>query len=97
VNATSLVVGGSTAKQIDCGSGSYGNGSSVSFHFTFNNVPNVVVMASAATTWAPSYLVAFNAGSITTTGFTVSAAILSSGSSTISTFGSSPISWIAIG
>ena len=47
VNATSIVAGGSTSKQMDCGDGTanYGGVSgqiNISFNFTFANTPKVV-------------------------------------------------------
>ena len=38
VKANGIVVGGSFAKQIDCGGGSYTGGAAISFNFTFTNV-----------------------------------------------------------
>jgi len=92
VNATAIATGGVGAKQFDCGTLTVSSGgSSVSFHFTFSNIPVVVV--SVGYTLA-GYIFSYSASSITKTGFTVSGEWYSGG-----TFGaaSDPVSWIAIG
>ena len=70
VNATAIVAGGSTAKQIDCGSLTVASaGSSVSFNFTFVNAPKVMcTMGSLA---SPNTVTTYMAYNITTTGFTL--------------------------
>ena len=50
VNATSIVVGGSTAKQIDCGSFTCnGTSQTISFNFTFANIPVVIIQEATST------------------------------------------------
>ena len=88
------MVGGSTAKQIDCGSGTYSHGSSISFNFTFNNVPKVFLTGNT-NGWAPSIAVMLYSSSITTTGFILQGMAIVSGAT--SAMGGSPINWLAIG
>ena len=74
MNANAIAVGGySTARQFDCGSGSYTNGTSVAFNFTFANTPTVFISITdnPGSTAATNYLITYNAYNITKTGFTV--------------------------
>jgi len=97
VNATSIVVGGSTAKQIDCGSiatSSYSGGAfTISFNFTFSNIPKVVTTTAFN---ASTYLCAIQITSVSTTGFSGNVNQIVTGSSTINTSGVG-LNWIAIG
>jgi len=96
VNATAIATGGySTARQFDCGSGTYGDTSLISFHFTFTNTPQVVCSIVGAV--GNGYLFVTTPNSITTSGFTLSYHYFPSGNSTIASGGSAAISWIAIG
>ena len=68
VNANAIAVGGySTARQFDCGSGSYTNGTSVAFNFTFANTPTVFISITdnPGSTAATNYLITYNAYNIT--------------------------------
>jgi len=94
VNATSLIVGGSTNKQIDCGTSSFSNGTRVAFNFTFINVPNVC--ANVIGNWGATTVCYVNIFSITNTGFYVSSAHLD-GAFPILAMGAQTLTWIAIG
>ena len=96
VNATSIVVGGSTAKQIDCGSNTT-NGAmnfAVSFNFTFNNIPKVV--CSINYDWGNSIVTSYTLHNISTTGFLVNAVWIGAGASMGNVSGAT-LTWIAIG
>ena len=95
VNATGIAVGGSVAKQIDCGYSS-GVGSAtitVNFNFTFTNVPKVV----ATLLWShENQMYSLVVMSVSTTGFTAYSNVVNSGSSSVGAYGL-PFNWIAIG
>ena len=96
VNASSIVVGGSTAKQIDCGYVANPSNTyvfTISFNFTFTNVPHVVASTTFNNT---GYIFAVTITTVTTTSFSGNVSQLASGSSTITTSGSG-IQWIAVG
>ena len=93
MNATSIVVGGSTAKQIDCGSVSTSMAAkTIYFNFTFTNVPTVVCTPYGG--WTTGNGVAATISAITTTYFVVTE--LYSGGNTWNYAGGSLL-WIAIG
>ena len=96
MKATGIVVGGSMAKQIDCGTTSgIANGSHVSFNFTFINVPTVCVNLMG--NWGATSISYINTYSINNTGFYVSSAHLENGTSTDIAMAAQTITWIAIG
>ena len=70
VNAMAIATGGSTAKQMDCGTTSSTSGPgniSVSFNFTFTNIPKVVATAYYG---GSGYMFVCYITGVTTTGFT---------------------------
>ena len=97
VNATGIVVGGLTAKQIDCGTATAGSSTTVnvSFNFTFTNIPKVV--CTPVNLWGNmAFAMGVTVSNISTTGFT----LLCSGiyNTTISVIiQGTTIQWIAIG
>ena len=95
VNANSISVGGfATTRQFDSGkltTSSTGSGNAVSFNFTFNNIPIVVVSVGYTLT---GYVFSYSAVDVTKTGFTILGNWYSGG--TVGR-GSDPVSWIAIG
>ena len=98
VNASSIVVGGSTAKQIDCGYSSYSGGATsitINFNFTFINAPKVVATNFYANETTQVW--AFFVESITTTGFTANYTYVNGGSSAVQSTYIFPFNWIAIG
>jgi len=95
VNATAIATGGTTAKQIDCGKVvGINTGAWVSFHFTFINVPIVIVNPIGA--WTTN-LITSTANGITTTGFTFYGTVGFNGTTTESANNGNDINWIAIG
>ena len=95
VSATSIATGGSTAKQFDCGSGSYGPGTVISFNFTFSNTPTVFI--SSTGNQSTSYYFGFNPYSITKTGFTLASIYFTTNSSTINYNSAVGLCWFAFG
>ena len=95
MNATAICVGGSIAKQIDCGAGSYANSATIPFNFTFTNTPNVFV--NSASQLSPSYLCNTYAYSVTKTGFSLSLCLLTAGSASLNGTWATTITWCAIG
>ena len=97
VNCAAIVVGGSTAKQIDCGYSSIETGTTgtvnVNFNFTFTNAPKVVVSGSLVISDQVWSFIAYN---ITTTGFTVIVTYTTIGSFVGGPF-AIPFNWIAVG
>ena len=96
VNATSIVVGGSTAKQIDCGSIATNGAMNlvVSFNFTFNNIPKVV--CSINFDWGNAIVTSYTLHNISTTGFLVNAVWIGAGAS-MGNISGATLTWIAIG
>ena len=95
VNATAIATGGSSAKQFDCGNGTYTNGASVSFNFTFTNAPKVVILLNVNP--GSTDLYSCNAYNITTTGFTLAAHNINTTFSQIYAVVSTQMNWIAVG
>ena len=96
MNAKSIVVGGSTAKQIDCGLVGTGTSSvAVTFNFTFSNIPKVVctVIGNLGTTTMCSC----DVYGITTTGFNLNVIFFNTSLSWGYIGSGYNISWIAIG
>ena len=94
VKASSIVAGGTTSKQIDCGTITITHGSHVSFNFTFVNVPNVCV--NLIGNWGATTVCYINTYNINNTGFYVSSAHLD-GAFPIISMASANITWVAIG
>ena len=95
MNATGIVVGGSTVKQMDCGylaSSSSTSYNTVNFNFTFGNVPKVV--ASPMGNWGKVLVVSCYIDSITTTGFTL---YTTYSNNSVVAYPGCPVNWIAIG
>ena len=94
VNATAIATGGGTVKQFDCGACACSNGTTISFNFTFTNVPKVFISTNVDT--GLTQLVSMYAKTVSTTSFTVVYPYINSGSATI--YGGAGFCvWFAIG
>ena len=95
VNTTGVIAGGSTVKQIDCGTNTCSCDGYIAFNFTFNNIPKVIIQGSS--NWGTANMVTFNAYSVTISGFYLSSHNIATGNATVGSMGASPMSWIAVG
>ena len=93
MNANAIAIGGSTAKQFDCGSGTTTNGvATVTFNITFTNIPHVVANATGVS--LTNLVFGCHTTSVTTTGCTVYMTYFYSGAVNLA---GNAFSWIAIG
>ena len=94
VNASGIIVGGSTAKQIDCGSIVCQHGDTISFHFSFTHIPVVVCVPSD--NWGNTTIIICTPFQISTSAFKCNITYITGTGGTVGTSGA-VINWIAIG